>query len=80
VAPLGFALPWGLIAGVPLPHLPPPVKIHTRILAPIDLDLPVSAAEDAEAVEIAFERVRSAMEASMTELRREGRHGLFPRG
>lgn len=80
VAPLGFALPWGLIAGVPLPHLPPPVKIHTRMLAPIDLDLPVSAAKDASAVEIAFERVRSAMEAAMDELRAAGRHGLFPRG
>ncbi len=80
VAPLGFALPWGLIAGVPLPHLPPPVKIHTRFLAPIDLDLPPSAAGDAGAVELAFERVLGAMQTAMDELRLAGRHGLFPRG
>jgi 1-acyl-sn-glycerol-3-phosphate acyltransferase len=80
VAPIGVALPWGLIVGVPIPHLPPPVKIHTRILAPIDLDLPPSAAEDANAVEIAFERVRAAMQSAMDDLRRAGRHGLFPRG
>lgn len=79
VAPIGFALPWGIILGVPYPHIPPPVKIHTRILRPIDLDLPVAAADDAEAVEAAFTRVRSAMIAAMEELRRAGRHGLFPR-
>lgn len=79
VAPLGFALPWGLIVGVPLPHLPPPVKIHTRFLAPIHLDLPASAADDPLAVEAAFERVRSAMQTAMDELRVAGRHGLFPR-
>ncbi|NUQ75309.1 MAG: 1-acyl-sn-glycerol-3-phosphate acyltransferase [Polyangiaceae bacterium] len=80
VAPLGLALPWGLIVGVPLPHLPPPVKIHTRILRPIHLDLPASAANDPEAVEGAFERVRGVMQATLDELRREGRHGLFPKG
>ncbi len=80
VAPLGFALPWGLIVGIPLPHLPPPVKIHTRFLAPIDLELPPSAADDPIAVEAAFERVRGAMQSAMDELRAAGRHGLFPRG
>jgi 1-acyl-sn-glycerol-3-phosphate acyltransferase len=79
VAPVGFALPWGIILGVPLPHLPPPVKIHTRVLGAIDLGLPPSAAEDPEAVEGAFLRVRAAMQGAMEELRREGRHGLFPR-
>jgi 1-acyl-sn-glycerol-3-phosphate acyltransferase len=79
VAPLGFALPWGLILGVPFPHLPPPVKIHTRVLGPIDLGLPVAAADDPVAVEEAFERVRAAMLGAMEELRRAGRHGLFPR-
>ena len=55
------------------------MKIHTRFLAPIHLDLPVSAAEDPLAVEAAFERVRSVMQAAMNELRAAGRHGLFPR-
>jgi 1-acyl-sn-glycerol-3-phosphate acyltransferase len=79
VAPVGFALPWGLILGVPYPHLPPPVKIHTRVLSPIDLGLPVSAADDPVAVEEAFQRVRRAMLGTMEDLRRAGRHGLFPR-
>ncbi len=78
VAPLGVALPWGLIAGIPLPHLPPPVKIHTRILAPIHLNLPPSAADDPEAVEELFERVRSAMQRAMDDLKQKGRHGWFP--
>src|SRR5262249_13747882 len=79
VAPIGFALPWGLIFGIPYPHLPPPVKIPTRILSPIDLGLPVAAADDRDAVEEAFRRVLTAMMAAMEDLRRAGRHGLFPR-
>lgn len=79
VAPIGLALPWGLILGVPLPHLPPPVKIHTRILRPLELGLPPAAADDPAAVERAFERVTGVMQAALDELRREGRHGLFPR-
>jgi 1-acyl-sn-glycerol-3-phosphate acyltransferase len=80
VAPIGLALPWGLILGVPYPHLPPPVKIHTRILRPIHLDLPPEAADDPEEVERAFERVRGVMQGAMDDLRRAGRHGLFPKG
>lgn len=79
VAPIGLALPLGLIVGVPYPHLPPPVKIHTRFLRPIHLDLPKEAANDPEAVERAFELVRGIMQGALDELRREGRHGLFPR-
>jgi 1-acyl-sn-glycerol-3-phosphate acyltransferase len=80
VAPFGFALPWGFIVGVPLPHLPPPVKIHTRILRPLHLGLPIRAAEDPDEVERACERVVAVMSAAMDDLRRAGRHGLFPRG
>lgn len=79
VAPLGFAMPWGLIVGVPLPHLPPPVKIHTRILRPLRHELPPEAADDPVEVERLYERVLSAMQAAMEELRVAGRHGLFPR-
>lgn len=79
VAPIGLALPWGLIVGIPLPHLPPPVKVHTRILRPLALGLPPEAADDDAAVEGAFARVVSMMQAALDDLRREGRHGLFPR-
>jgi 1-acyl-sn-glycerol-3-phosphate acyltransferase len=78
-APIGLALPWGIIFGVAYPHLPPPVKIHTRILKTIDLDLPPEAADDEEAVERAFLRVSAAMQDALDELRADGRHGLFPR-
>jgi 1-acyl-sn-glycerol-3-phosphate acyltransferase len=80
VAPIGLALPWGLVVGVPYPHLPPPVKIHTRIMRPIHLGLPPEAADDPDAVEESFARVTSVMKVAMEELRRAGRHGLFPRG
>jgi 1-acyl-sn-glycerol-3-phosphate acyltransferase len=79
VAPIGVALPWGLILGVPLPHLPPPVKVHTRILRPVHLDLPPEAADDPAQVERAFARVVAMMQAALDDLRRERRHGLFPR-
>lgn len=79
VFPLGVALPWGVVAGVPLPHLPPPVKIHTKILAPIVLDHPPSAANDARALDSSYGQVVGAMQQAMNELRAAGRHGLFPR-
>lgn len=78
VAPLGLALPYGLVVGVPFPHLPPPVKIHTRILAPIQPDLPPSAADDPRLVESLYARVLQAMRAAMEEIRRAGRHGIVP--
>jgi 1-acyl-sn-glycerol-3-phosphate acyltransferase len=79
VFPIGFALPYGIIFGNPFPHLPPPVKIHTRFLEPIRLDLPPSAADDPEVVDALYARVVARMQAALDELRREGRHGLFPR-
>lgn len=79
VFPIGFALPWGLVVGVPYPHLPPPVKIHTRILRPIVLDAPPSASADRAAVEAIYGEVVGKMQRAMNELRDAGRHGLFPR-
>ena len=80
VWPIGLALPYGLVFGVPAPHLPPPVKIHTRILKPIAFDLPPSAADDPEAVEACAARVAGVMQSTLDELRDQGRHGLFPKG
>ncbi|WP_437663088.1 1-acyl-sn-glycerol-3-phosphate acyltransferase [Sorangium sp. So ce1182] len=80
VAPLGLALPWGLIVGVPIPHVPLPVKIHTRMLRPVHLGLPREAASDPDVVERAFARIVARMQAGLDELRAAGRHGLFPRG
>ena len=69
----------GFIFGTALPHLPPPVKIHTRFLRPIDLALPASAADDPVAVDACYVRVVGAMQQGMDDLKRAGRHGLFPR-
>ena len=80
VWPIGLALPYGIVFGMPAPHLPPPVKIHTRILRPIQLDLPPQAADDPDAVEACCDRIVSVMQGAMDELRSAGRHGLFPRG
>jgi hypothetical protein len=79
VFPVGVALPWGVIFGAPLPHLPPPVKIHTRILAPLHFDAPPSAAEDPEVLRALYARVVSVMQGALDDLRRLGRHGWFPR-
>ena len=78
VAPIGFAFPYGLVLGVPFPHLPPPVKIHTRILAPMRFDLPPSAADDPAIVEQVYTSVVEAMRSAMNEIRQAGRHGLVP--
>lgn len=79
VFPIGFALPWGVIFGNPVPHFPPPVKIHTRFLAPVHLPFSVDEADDPKVLAEAFELVRAPMQAALYELRDAGRHGLFPR-
>jgi 1-acyl-sn-glycerol-3-phosphate acyltransferase len=80
VFPIGFALPYGIIFGNPLPHLPPPVKIHTRFLEPIQLDLPRRAADDPQVVGAIYGRVVARMQAALDDLKQRGNHGLFPRG
>jgi 1-acyl-sn-glycerol-3-phosphate acyltransferase len=79
VFPIGFALPYGLVFGNAWPHLPPPVKVHSRFLEPIDLGLPPSAADDPEALDACYRRVRDAMQEGLDDLAQAGRHGLFPR-
>jgi 1-acyl-sn-glycerol-3-phosphate acyltransferase len=79
VFPIGFALPYGIIFGNPIPHLPPPVKVHTRFLAPIDLGIPAALADDEDALTEAYARVTGTMQRALDEMAAEGRHGLFPR-
>lgn len=80
VWPIGLALPYGVVFGLPAPHLPPPVKIHTRILRRIDFGLPPEAADDPALVEACADQVRRVMQDTLNDLRDAGRHGLFPRG
>src|SRR5690606_4118331 len=77
VFPIGLALPFGLVFGLPYPHLPLPVKIHTRVLAPLRLDARPDDADDPELVERVHGEVVRRMQAAMDELRAAGRHGLF---
>lgn len=79
VFPIGLALPFGAVLGLPYPHVPLPVKIHTRILRAIDLGGTPASADDAEFVERCHQRVLAAMQSAMDDLARQGRHGLFPR-
>jgi 1-acyl-sn-glycerol-3-phosphate acyltransferase len=79
VFPIGLALPFGPVIGLPYPHVPLPVKIHTRILAPIDLGGTPHDAVDPDFVEAAHRRVVDAMQTAIDDLAKQGRHGLFPR-
>ncbi len=78
--PIALALPWGLTIGLPIAHLPLPVKIHTRILRPISPGLPPAAADDPAAVRALATRVVDTMQRELDKLRVAGRHGLFPKG
>ncbi len=80
VFPIGAALPWGLLFGVPLPHLPLPVKIHTRILPAIRPQLSAAAADDEALVEAVHRDVVNSMQLGLDDIVREGRFGLWPRG
>jgi 1-acyl-sn-glycerol-3-phosphate acyltransferase len=80
VFPIGLALPLGLVFGVPYPHWPLPVKIHTRVLRAMRLEGSPADADDPAVVEREHERVVATLQGAMDDLRAEGRHGLFPRG
>jgi 1-acyl-sn-glycerol-3-phosphate acyltransferase len=77
VFPIGLALPFGLVVGLPYPHLPLPVKIHTRVLAPVRIDARPRDADDPATVERVHQDVVRRMQGAMDQLRLEGRHGLF---
>ncbi|MEL7333581.1 MAG: lysophospholipid acyltransferase family protein [Cyanobacteria bacterium J06560_2] len=63
--PIYLGLPWGLAFG-PLPHIPPPVKIHTRICEPIHFERTgAEAARDGAYVEDCFQRVKVQMQRSL---------------
>ncbi len=79
VFPIGLALPYGLVFGLAWPHIPLPVKVHTRFLEPIDLGVPPEAASDPEVLDRCYARVVATMQQGLDDLKRAGRHGLFPK-
>ncbi|MBE9062199.1 lysophospholipid acyltransferase family protein [cf. Phormidesmis sp. LEGE 11477] len=71
VFPIYLGLPWGLSVG-PLPHIPPPTKIHTRICEPIRFDrYGGKALQDSHYIDACFEKVRSQMQRALDQLVRD---------
>jgi len=75
VMPLYLGLPWGLALG-PLPNLPLPVTIHTRVLAPIHFARSGHAASrDKAYVRSCYELVVNTMQAALDDLARSSPGG-----
>ncbi|HKA86399.1 MAG TPA: lysophospholipid acyltransferase family protein, partial [Haliangiales bacterium] len=74
VLPIMLSLPFGLTVGA-TPYLPVPTRVRVRALPAIDLGLPPEAADDAEAVRAAHDRVRVVMQAGLDALVEEGGFG-----
>ncbi|MBW4495782.1 MAG: acyltransferase family protein [Oscillatoria princeps RMCB-10] len=71
VFPIYLGLPWGLSFG-PLPNIPLPVKIRTRVCAPIVFErYGRDAALDRDYVDACYEKVRSQMQLELDRLVQE---------
>jgi len=68
VFPIYLGLPWGIGIG-PLPHIPLPVQIETRVCAPIIFErYGREAARDREYVNLCYEKVCSQMQQELDDL------------
>lgn len=68
VFPLYLGLPWGLGIG-PVPNFPLPVKIHTRVCAPVVFEhYGYSAASDRAYVAACYQQVRDHMQRELDDL------------
>jgi 1-acyl-sn-glycerol-3-phosphate acyltransferase len=71
VFPIYLGLPWGLAIG-PVPNLPLPVSMHTRVCAPIVFDrYGREAASDREYVNSCYEKVCTQMQQELDQLIQE---------
>ena len=71
VMPLYVGLPWGLALG-PIPNLPFPVQIHTRVCPPIHFERSGHAASrDRSYVQECYRRVQQRMQEALDHLRRD---------
>ena len=69
--PIYLGLPWGLAIG-PLPHIPPPLKVHTRLCAPIRFERTgAEALKDSSYVDSCFWRVKNEMQTALDGLAAE---------
>jgi 1-acyl-sn-glycerol-3-phosphate acyltransferase len=68
VFPIYLGLPWGIGIG-PLPHIPLPIKIHTRICSPIIFDrYGRMAALDRDYVDACYQQVEQSMQQELDRL------------
>ncbi|HEY9695707.1 MAG TPA: glycerol acyltransferase [Trichocoleus sp.] len=68
VFPIYLGLPWGLAIG-PLPNIPPPIPIHTRVCPPITFErYGRSAAQDRTYVDACYHHVLAEMQQAMNDL------------
>ncbi|NJM76153.1 MAG: acyltransferase family protein [Acaryochloridaceae cyanobacterium RU_4_10] len=68
VCPIYLGLPWGLAIG-PVPHIPLPTSIQTRVCAPIVFErYGVEAAGDSEYVKACYDKVCQVMQAELDRL------------
>jgi 1-acyl-sn-glycerol-3-phosphate acyltransferase len=68
VCPIYLGLPWGVAIG-PLPNIPLPVQIHTRVCPPVVFErYGDAAAQDADYVDECYERVRTLMQRELNQL------------
>lgn len=68
VFPIYLGIPWGISLG-PLPNIPLPIKMHTRICPPIHFERQgADALKDKAYVDACYDKVESKMQASLDEL------------
>jgi 1-acyl-sn-glycerol-3-phosphate acyltransferase len=74
VWPVYLGLPWGIAIG-PLPNIPFPVQIHTRVCSPIVFErYGEQAAHDLDYVNECYETVHNAMQTELDRLTQEVSH------
>jgi 1-acyl-sn-glycerol-3-phosphate acyltransferase len=74
VFPIYLGLPWGVGIG-PIPNIPLPVQIHTRVCAPIVFDrYGRKAASDRDYVDACYEQVCTQMQGELNDLVRHLGH------
>lgn len=79
VLPIALAAPTGLAVGAFAPVVPMPTKIKVRVLAPIDLGHPPSAASDEVVVGELYDHVSAVMQAALDQLVEAGGFGVKAR-
>jgi 1-acyl-sn-glycerol-3-phosphate acyltransferase len=75
VLPIALTLPFGVTIGAMVPYVPMPTRIRVKVLPPIQLGLPPSAAEDDAVVQGAMDRVTAVMQEALDALVAEGGFG-----